>query len=219
MPNAKGNGVGHIKLFKFTFHAFCLDWITTHYFHGIVILKCKIQPIPCCKIGGIEYWSEYNDLTISGFNWIIIRMDTAKSSLHELGLTDEDILPVDFDNSSKIPFLVVYIIIIVLAMFGNVIVIVTICVTRRNRTLTYQLLISLSLSYILISVPTISLHLLEVLDSEWTHGSILCKFLGYSKSVQLVLDVSHWLAISIDRWVCSGPYEDFVARSRYLRQG
>ena len=202
MHIAKRFNINHIKLFKFTF-----------------LLKYKIQPITCCKIGGMEYWSEYSDLTISAFNWIFIRMDTAKSSLHELGLTDEDILPVDFDNSSKIPFLVVYAIIIAIAVFGNVIVIVTICVTRRNRTLTYQLLISLSLSYILISVPTISLHLLEVLDSEWTHGSILCKIVSYSKSVALVLGVSHWLAISIDRWVCTGPYEDIIARSRYLRQG
>lgn len=102
----------------------------------------------------------------------------------------------------QLSFIVSYLVIILLAVGGNLMVIWTICINRHMRTVTNYYILNLAVSDLLVSIFVMPLKLLEyTAPCEWHvfHQRSLCSFLYYVLPVFVFASVLTLLAISIER--------------------
>lgn len=96
-------------------------------------------------------------------------------------------------------FVIVYLVIIVVALLGNLLVILVIWADRKMRTVTNVLLVSLAGSDALIAGLNMPFQLKFLIENEWTMGEGLCKFTNYIQGVVVVTSIFTLTGIAIDR--------------------
>ncbi|XP_064642832.1 QRFP-like peptide receptor [Lineus longissimus] len=98
-------------------------------------------------------------------------------------------------------FIVLYTLIIVLACFGNGLVIVIIARNRKNRTVTDCFLLSLAIGDLLIALVNMPFQLYYHIHNRWELGQEMCKFVNYIQAITITASIATLTAISLDRYV------------------
>jgi hypothetical protein len=113
----------------------------------------------------------------------------------------KDLFPDELDYRLRIFFIILYVIIIVLAVGGNLLVFLVIAVNRKLRTVTNTFILSLAVSDILIAALNMPLQLLYYIKNEWTLGWVMCKLSRYLQGVVIVSSILTLTGIAVDRQV------------------
>ena len=112
---------------------------------------------------------------------------------------ESDQLPDDLPYEVKVTFTVTYVLIMSLAIAGNLLVITVIARTPKMRTVTNTFLVSLAVSDLCIATLNMPFQLRFYMQNEWTLGEILCKFTKYMQGVVIVASILTLSGIAIDR--------------------
>ncbi|RWS26313.1 cholecystokinin receptor-like protein [Leptotrombidium deliense] len=93
-----------------------------------------------------------------------------------------------------------YTCIFILAVVGNMLVIVTLAVNRRMRSVTNSFLINLAVSDLLLGVFCMPFSLIGLLMKQFIFGSIMCRLVPYLQAVSVC--VSSWtlVVVSVERY-------------------
>ncbi len=134
-----------------------------------------------------------------GFPGYDLDMLDGMDLLKHLNLSRKDSLPSELPEHVKAIFLVLYLLIIVLSLFGNVMVVLVVVRNHKMRTVTNTFLVSLAISDLLIAALNMPLQLRFYLQNEWTLGEPLCKFTKYFQGVVIVSSILTLTGIAIDR--------------------
>lgn len=125
-------------------------------------------------------------------------------------------IPPPVPGHIKIIFTVVYSIIMLFALSGNTLVIFVILGNKSLRNVTNMFLISLAISDIFISGFNIPLGLLYNFNGEWTHGEILCKFVSFATSVNVIASIMTLTAVALERYSINIFYGYFLKSGKTL---
>src|SRR6218665_1136786 len=118
-------------------------------------------------------------------------------------LRNTDLLPDDLYPPIKLLFIVLYLFIIVLALTGNLAVLVVVATYRKMRTVTNTFVVSLAVSDTLIAGLNMPVQLVYYVRNEWTMGEPFCKFSKYVQGVVIVSSILTLTGIAVDRSVFS----------------
>ena len=110
-----------------------------------------------------------------------------------------DYLPDDLPADLKSALVFAYVTIIVMAVLGNLLVIVIIVGHRKMRTVTNVFLVSLAVSDTLIAAVNMPFQLNFYVQNEWTMGETLCKLTKYIQGVVIVSSIFTLTGIAVDR--------------------
>ncbi|CAH1101024.1 unnamed protein product [Psylliodes chrysocephalus] len=114
-------------------------------------------------------------------------------------------------NQSKIEFTpplwkqilwcIFYIVMVVVATGGNVIVIWIILLNKRMRTVTNYFLLNLSVADTMVSTLNVIFNFIYMLYSHWPFGLVYCKITQFVAVLSICASVFSLMAISIDRYM------------------
>ncbi|XP_059486761.1 cholecystokinin receptor type A-like isoform X3 [Neocloeon triangulifer] len=93
-----------------------------------------------------------------------------------------------------------YSLIFLLAVVGNVLVILTLVQNQRMRTITNVFLLNLAVSDLLLGVFCMPFTLIGALLRDFVFGELLCKLIPYSQAVSVSVSVWTLVAISVERY-------------------
>ncbi|XP_069125521.1 QRFP-like peptide receptor [Argopecten irradians] len=120
-------------------------------------------------------------------------------------IPEDSLLPEPLPNQVVVTFLVLYLLIILLALFGNIPVIIIIGCLKKTRSVTDVYILSLAVSDLLIATLNMPFHLHFIVVNEWLTGGkvgeFLCKFTTYIQGITIVSSILTLLVIAIDRYV------------------
>ncbi|XP_022243900.1 cholecystokinin receptor-like [Limulus polyphemus] len=100
----------------------------------------------------------------------------------------------------KIRLILPYSIILLLAVVGNVLVIVTLAVNKRMRTVTNVFLLNLAISDLLLGVFCMPFTLIGVLMREFVFGDVMCRLIPYLQAVSVSVSAWTLVSISVERY-------------------
>ncbi|XP_061175623.1 gastrin/cholecystokinin type B receptor-like [Saccostrea echinata] len=143
--------------------------------------------------------------TNSSNDSFILRLQSiCNSPLYSITIDRKNILPTPLPKSTVEVFMVLYLLIIILAVFGNSLVLGFIGVVKKARTLTDIYIVSLASSDLLIAALNMPFQLYYVVANDWVasgnFGLFLCKFTTYIEGVTVVASILTLLFIAIDRY-------------------
>ncbi|CAB3382684.1 Hypothetical predicted protein [Cloeon dipterum] len=93
-----------------------------------------------------------------------------------------------------------YSLIFLLAVVGNVLVILTLVQNQRMRTITNVFLLNLAVSDLLLGVFCMPFTLIGALLRDFVFGELMCKLIPYSQAVSVSVSVWTLVAISVERY-------------------
>nr|XP_056716721.1 pyroglutamylated RF-amide peptide receptor-like [Euleptes europaea] len=102
--------------------------------------------------------------------------------------------------SAKLIFLVLYIVIFLLALFGNSLVVYIIIRKKTMRTATNIFICSLACSDLLVTFFCIPFTLLQNVSSEWLGGPFVCKMVPFMQTTAVVTSTLTMTCIAIERY-------------------
>lgn len=95
-----------------------------------------------------------------------------------------------------------YILIFVIALFGNGVVCYIVLSTTRMKTVTNYFIVNLAVGDILMSLFCVPFSFVSILLLQyWPFGSVLCHLVNYSQAVSVLVSAYTLVAISIDRYI------------------
>ncbi|XP_041364270.1 QRFP-like peptide receptor [Gigantopelta aegis] len=143
--------------------------------------------------------------------------DPTPPPLVKIHISKDKVLPAAFSHSLVVTFIVVYIFIIFLAFFGNLLVIFVITWARMVRSFTDLFIVSLAVSDILISTINMPIQLNLIVINEWSMGDFFCKFTHYLQAVTIVANILTLTVIAIDRYlvICHSEVSRKVRTKRF----
>ncbi|XP_062611552.1 cholecystokinin receptor type A-like [Saccostrea cucullata] len=140
----------------------------------------------------------------SNDSFIIRLQSICNSPLYSITIDRKNILPAPLPKSTVEVFMALYLLIIVLAVFGNSLVLGFIGVVKKARNLTDLYIVSLASSDLLIAAFNMPFQLYYVVANDWVSsgdfGLFLCKFTTYIEGVTVVASILTLLFIAIDRY-------------------
>ncbi|KAM7290416.1 cholecystokinin receptor [Ixodes scapularis] len=93
-----------------------------------------------------------------------------------------------------------YTVILLLAVLGNGLVIVTLAVNKRMRTVTNLFLLNLAVSDLLLGVFCMPFTLAGVLLREFVFGELMCRLIPYLQAVSVCVSAWTLMAMSVERY-------------------
>ncbi|ELU17570.1 hypothetical protein CAPTEDRAFT_62906, partial [Capitella teleta] len=93
-----------------------------------------------------------------------------------------------------------YMVIIVMALIGNLLVLVTVARTRRLHTTTNFYIVNLAVSDLLVTLMCTWVHLVDDLTEGWVLGAFFCKFNTFAQVLALVSSILTLTLIACDRF-------------------
>ncbi|KFM74944.1 Melanopsin, partial [Stegodyphus mimosarum] len=100
-----------------------------------------------------------------------------------------------------VPLAIFIIIIIVLAVGGNVMVIMTIVRHRGMRTRTNMFIVNLALADILVAVLDMPVSLTTIIEGRWVFGDTMCKLNGFTMALFLICSIHTLMYISVHKYI------------------
>ena len=97
-------------------------------------------------------------------------------------------------------YAVVYLLMVLIAVGGNLVVIWVVVGNRRMRTVTNYFLVNLAVCDILITVFNTMFNFIYMCRSHWPFGVLYCKFISFVVPCTITASVFTFIAIAIDRW-------------------
>ena len=111
-----------------------------------------------------------------------------------------DFLPEELPYGALSVFTVLYVVIIMLGLGGNVTTALVVTLNREMRTVTNVFLVSLAASDALIAGVNMPVQLRFYSQNEWTLGSQACKLTAYVQGVVIVASILTLTSLAIDRY-------------------
>ncbi|XP_031627019.1 cholecystokinin receptor type A-like [Contarinia nasturtii] len=96
--------------------------------------------------------------------------------------------------------IILYITILLLAIIGNALVILTLIQNRRMRTITNVFLLNLAISDILLGVLCMPITLIGTLLRDFVFGEVMCKLLPYLQASSVAVSAWTLVAIALERY-------------------
>lgn len=100
-------------------------------------------------------------------------------------------------------FITAFIILILVAAVGNLVVIWIVLAHKRMRTVTNYFLVNLAVADALISILNTLFTSTFLMYQDWWYGNVWCKFTMFISICTVVASVLTLMAIAIDRYVIS----------------
>lgn len=99
----------------------------------------------------------------------------------------------------EVLYAAVYLLMVLVAAGGNVIVIWIVVGHRRMRTVTNYFLVNLAVCDVLITVFNTMFNFIYMCRSHWPFGGLYCKFISFIVPCTITASVFTFLAIALDR--------------------
>ncbi|XP_006007993.3 orexin receptor type 2 [Latimeria chalumnae] len=93
-----------------------------------------------------------------------------------------------------------YIIVFIVALFGNILVCVAVWKNHHMRTVTNYFIVNLSLADVLVTITCLPASLVVDITETWFFGQTLCKVIPYLQTVSVSVSVLTLSCIALDRW-------------------
>ncbi|XP_023216800.1 cholecystokinin receptor-like, partial [Centruroides sculpturatus] len=111
-------------------------------------------------------------------------------------VTDTSIINIE----EQIRLILLYSIIFLLAIVGNGLVIITLAINKRMRTVTNVFLLNLAISDLLLGVFCMPFTLAGVLLRKFIFGEVMCRLIPYLQAVSVSVSAWTLVAMSIERY-------------------
>ncbi|KAM3862400.1 cholecystokinin receptor [Diretmus argenteus] len=118
----------------------------------------------------------------------------------------------DEDHTLRI---LLYSLIFLLSVFGNLLIIVVLTVNKRMRTVTNTFLLSLAVSDLMMAVFCMPFNLIPSILKDFIFGAAMCKIVAYLMGVSVSISTFSLVAIAIERYsaICN-PLKSRVWQTR-----
>lgn len=133
-----------------------------------------------------EFSLENATSDVIGMDWLATANDSVPVSTHATSVANMISTTIATSSASLSSWftttriqITLYIIILLLAIIGNALVILTLIQNRRMRTITNVFLLNLAISDILLGVLCMPITLIGTLLRDFVFGEIMCKLLPY----------------------------------------
>ncbi|XP_074647606.1 QRFP-like peptide receptor [Tubulanus polymorphus] len=125
-------------------------------------------------------------------------------------------IPAPLPEWSETLFLTVYVVVIVIAAFGNVAVLIVLGKNLSERTVTDIFLMSLAVSDLTIALVNMPFHIYYILTNTWTLGIHMCRFVNYTQAVTIISSIFTLTTVALDRYIliCHLPKWRFLKRKK-----
>ncbi|CAM1310919.1 Uncharacterised protein g5556 [Pycnogonum litorale] len=105
--------------------------------------------------------------------------------------------------SLKIPWTIIFGILVISAILGNTLVIWIVIAHRRMRTVTNYFLLNLSIGDLMMATFNVIFNYIYMIEGHWPFGPIYCVINNFIASITVCTSVFSIMAISIDRYVAT----------------
>ncbi|XP_054644071.1 cholecystokinin receptor isoform X2 [Dunckerocampus dactyliophorus] len=111
--------------------------------------------------------------------------------------------------------ILLYALIFVLSVFGNLLIILVLTANKRMRTVTNTFLLSLAVSDLMMAVFCIPFTLIPSILKDFIFGAIMCKIVSYLMGISVSISTFSLVAIAIERYsaICN-PLKSRVWQTR-----
>ncbi|KAJ8351469.1 hypothetical protein SKAU_G00229450 [Synaphobranchus kaupii] len=96
--------------------------------------------------------------------------------------------------------ILLYVLIFLLSVFGNLLIIVVLMVNKRMRTVTNSFLLSLAVSDLMMAVFCMPFTLIPNLLEDFIFGAAMCKIIAYFMGISVSISTFSLVAIAIERY-------------------
>lgn len=116
-----------------------------------------------------------------------------------------------------VPMCLILSVAMVLAVAGNIMVIMTIVRHKTMRTRTNMFIVSLAVADILVAVCDMPFSIITLIKGDWVFGDAVCEFNGFTMSLFLGASVQTLMLISIHKYISiTRPFSRFMTPRRIL---
>uniref|UniRef100_A0A8C1BW42 Gastrin/cholecystokinin type B receptor n=1 Tax=Cyprinus carpio carpio TaxID=630221 RepID=A0A8C1BW42_CYPCA len=96
--------------------------------------------------------------------------------------------------------IILYSLVFLLSVFGNLLIIVVLIVNKRMRTVTNSFLLSLAISDLMMAIFCMPFNLIPSLLEDFIFGSVMCKTVAYFMGISVSISTFSLVAIAIERY-------------------
>lgn len=125
-------------------------------------------------------------------------MESTTTSLYQ---KDTNSTYMDHGLPVIVPLSIVMVILIILAVGGNIMVILTIVRHRGMRTRTNMFIVNLAVADILIAIFNMPFSLVTLIKGKWVFGDGMCQFNGFTMALLLICSIHTLMYISIHKYI------------------
>lgn len=100
-----------------------------------------------------------------------------------------------------VPLSILMVVFMILAVIGNIMVIMTITRHRGMRTRTNMFIVNLAVADILVAVLDMPVSLITIIQGDWVFGDPLCQFNGFTMALFLICSIHTLMYISIHKFI------------------
>lgn len=100
-----------------------------------------------------------------------------------------------------VPLAILMVAFMILAVIGNIMVIMTIVRHRGMRTRTNMFIVNLAVADILVAVLDMPVSLITIIQGDWVFGEPLCQFNGFTMALFLICSIHTLMYISIHKFI------------------
>ncbi|XP_060070358.1 QRFP-like peptide receptor [Ylistrum balloti] len=108
----------------------------------------------------------------------------------------------EYHKPEKIALLCIYIPVFFLALIGNTLVLVMVCINKRfRRNIANFFLVNLAIADLLVTLFCIPLTTAQHVYSPWIYGEFLCKAIGFMQGMYVEASVLTIVCMSVERYL------------------
>ncbi|GFR06152.1 octopamine receptor beta-1R [Trichonephila clavata] len=125
----------------------------------------------------------------------------------ELSLNDDNATRIVDDKALfygypvVVPLALLIVVIIIFAVGGNVMVVLTILRHRGMKTRTNMFIVNLAVADILVAVLDMPVSLITIIEGRWVFGEALCKLNGFTMALFLICSIHTLMYISVHKYI------------------
>ncbi|GFX04342.1 melanopsin [Trichonephila clavipes] len=125
----------------------------------------------------------------------------------ELSLNDDNATRIVDDKTLfygypvVVPLALLMVVIIIFAVGGNVMVVLTILRHRGMKTRTNMFIVNLAVADILVAVLDMPVSLITIIEGRWVFGEALCKLNGFTMALFLICSIHTLMYISVHKYI------------------
>lgn len=128
-------------------------------------------------------------------------IDNTSNLTRELSILTEEPTYHFYGNAIVVPMAFILVCIIVLAIGGNIMVILTILRHRGMRTRTNMFIVNLAVADILVAALDMPVSLITIAEGDWIFNKTLCKLNGFTMALFLICSIHTLMYISIHKYI------------------
>lgn len=124
-----------------------------------------------------------------------------QETLEPLGNFDSSSVDSKLNSFEEKVIISVFLIVIILGFFGNILVICTVIINKHMRTSNNLFILNLAISDLTLCIFSIPFNVYKVLRHTWIFGEFLCKFAPFFQATNVFVSTMSITAIALDRYI------------------